>query len=249
MNLANIRIVMIETSHPGNIGACARAMKNMGLSQLYLVKPIRFPDEEATARASGASDVLEHASVCDSLAQALEGCGVVVGASARRRAITWPEFNPRECAAFVAPYSDDTEIAIVFGRECSGLRNEELDCCSHLVHIPCNEVFSSLNVAAAVQVISYELRMQLLQGNTANDEPVLIDQPATSEELEGMYEQMQQALVEIDFFDPDKPGKLMRRLRRLYNRTALERREVNILRGILSAAQRQARLGACPRTD
>ncbi|MCF6218313.1 MAG: RNA methyltransferase [Gammaproteobacteria bacterium] len=244
MKLANIRIVMVETTHPGNIGACARAMKNMGLSRLHLVKPARFPDNDAFARASGASDILDQAVVSDSLAQAVEACGVVVGASARRRSIAWPEFNPRECAEFVAPYSEDVEVAIVFGRESSGLTNEELDCCSHLVHIPCNPEFSSLNVAAAIQVICYELRMQLLQGDVAQDEQAVPDRLATSEELEGMYEQMQQTLIEIDFLDADKPRKLMRRLRRLYNRTALERREVNILRGILSAAQRQARIAA-----
>lgn len=244
MNLANIRIVMIETSHPGNIGACARAMKNMGLSQLHLVKPKHFPDGDAFARAAGASDILDKATVCCTLEQALGGCGVVVGASARRRSIAWPEFDPRECAEFVAPYSDVANVAIVFGRESSGLKNEELDCCSHLVHIPCNEDFSSLNVAAAIQVISYELRMQLKQRQVSDNEVLLHEELAASEELEGMYEQMQQTLIDIDFLDPDKPRKLMRRLRRLYNRAALEPKEVNILRGILSAAQRQARIAA-----
>jgi len=244
MKLANVRIVMIETTHPGNIGACARAMKNMGLSQLYLVKPKLFPHDEATARASGASDVLQQASVCESLEQALEGCSVVIGASARRRSISWPELNPRECASLVAPHSQQATAAIVFGRESSGLSNEELDRCGYLVHIPCNDQFSSLNVAAAIQVISYELRMYLEQEKQAEGELELLDQPATSEELESLYEHMQQALIEIDFLDSDKPRKLMRRMRRLYNRAALDRREVNILRGVLSAAQRQAQLAS-----
>lgn len=244
MKLANVRIVMVETSHPGNIGACARAMKNMGLSQLYLVKPRLFPHDEATARASGAGDVLQQATICGSLDQALEGCSVVIGASARRRSIAWPELNPRECAALVAPHSQEANVAIVFGRESSGLSNEELDRCGYLVHIPCNEAFSSLNVAAAIQVVSYELRMYLEQGEAVEEAIESLDEPATSEELEGLYEHMQQALVDIDFLDADKPRKLMRRVRRLYNRAVLERREVNILRGILSAAQRQSKLAA-----
>ncbi len=244
MKLANIRIVLIETSHPGNIGACARAMKNMGLSQLRLVRPKHFPDDDATARAAGASDVLQEAGVCESLEQALEGCSVVVGASARRRSIAWPEFDPRECAEFVAPYSSETEVAIVFGRERTGLTNEELDRCNYLVHIPCNESFSSLNVAAAVQVITYELQVASRQEIQSDEKNETFDEKATADELENFFEHMQQALVDIDFLDPEKPKKLMRRVRRLYNRAALERHEVNILRGVLSAAQRQARLAA-----
>ncbi len=240
MKLANIRIVMIETTHPGNIGACARAMKNMGLSQLYLVKPRLFPHDEASARASGADDILRAVTLCDSLGEALNGCRVVVGASARRRAIAWPELNPRECAEMVAPYSEQGEVAIVFGRESSGLTNEELDSCSHLVHIPCNPDFASLNVAAAIQVVAYELRMSANVSTSELIELEEMDLPATSEELEGLYEHMEQALIEIDFLDPEKPRKLMRRLRRLYNRASLEKREVNILRGILTTAQRQA---------
>jgi len=241
MNLVRIRIVMIETTHPGNIGACARAMKNMGLCQLYLVKPRRFPDAEATARSSGAIDILENAVMCDSLEQALEGCGVVVGASARRRSIAWPELNPRECAELAAKHSMEADVAILFGRESSGLTNEELDRCGYLVHIPCNPDYSSLNVAAAVQVVAYELRMGF-QAPLQSLESEWEDLPATAEELEALYQHLEQALIEIDFLDPDKPRKLMRRLRRVFNRAALEKRELNILRGILTAAQRQAKL-------
>lgn len=238
MKLSNIRIVMIETSHPGNIGACARAMKNMGLTQLYLVKPRLFPHEEASARASGADDLLKQAVVCDTLVEALEGCSVVVGASARRRSIAWPELNPRECAEMLSPHSNHEDVAVIFGRESSGLTNEELDSCGYLVHIPANPDFSSLNVAAAIQLIAYELRMVVEQGKVSVDELQEKDRIATNDELEGLYQHMQQALVDIDFLDPDKPRKLMRRLRRLYNRASLEHREVNILRGILTAAQR-----------
>jgi len=238
MKLANIRIVMIETSHPGNIGACARAMKNMGLHQLYLVKPERFPHNDATARAAGADDLLQQAVVCDDLNEALSGCSVVVGASARRRSIAWPELDPRQCAQMLSPHSEQGEVAVIFGRESSGLTNEELDRCGYLVHIPANPEFSSLNVASAIQLVAYELRMHQLQGEVLPSEREEFDQIATNDELEGLYQHMQQALVDIDFLDPEKPRKLMRRLRRLYSRASLEKHEVNILRGVLTAAQR-----------
>jgi tRNA (cytidine32/uridine32-2'-O)-methyltransferase len=239
MKLDKVRVVLMETTHPGNIGAAARAMKNMSLSRLYLVKPRLFPHDEATARASGATDLLENAVLCDSLDQALEGCGTVIGASARRRSIRWPEFDPRECAEFVDAQTQAGDVAIIFGRESSGLSNEELDRCGHLVHIPCNPDFSSLNIAAAIQVLCYELHMRVGQQQMATLESE--DLPATMDELEGFYQHLEQTMVEIEFLDPDKPRKLMRRLRRLFNRSAVEKRELNILRGILTAAQIKAR--------
>lgn len=232
----NIRIVLVNTSHPGNIGATARAMKNMGLSELYLVEPARFPDADATARASGADDVLAKATVCNSLADAISGCSVVMGASARLRRLPWPLREPREAAAEVVTAAATTPVAIVFGREHSGLTNAELEQCNALVHIPCNQQYSSLNVAAAVQVISYELFLAMRVSTPTVDEKVEL---AKADELERFYTHLEQTLVEIDFLDLENPRLLMRRLKRLFNRAQLEQTEVNILRGILTATQKQ----------
>ncbi len=237
--LAQIRIVLIETSHPGNIGAAARAMKVMGLSRLYLVAPQQFPSAEATARASGADDLLAGAVVCPDLESALAGCTRVYGASARSRTIPWPLFSPRECAAQVAEVPGDETVAFVFGRESSGLTNAELERCSALLHIPTNPDYSSLNLAAAVQVVSYELRQALLEPGpeeASEGEPL-----ADHTDVERFYDHLEQTLVELEFLDPENPRQLMRRLRRLFNRTALQVVEVNILRGILTAAQKKAR--------
>lgn len=233
-----IRIVMVETSHPGNIGACARAMKNMCLDQLYLVNPRSFPDLEAYSRSAGANDVLDKATVCTSLAEALADCDLVVGASARRRSIPWPELDPRQCAEKIVNEDELTQAAIVFGRERTGLENEELDLCHYLLHIPCNPEYSSLNVAAAVQVVTYELMMQ----SQATRQPPLNrrskrEAPATNQEMEALFEHMQQTLYDIEFINPENPGFMMRRLRRLLGRAGVEKTEMNILRGILTAAQ------------
>lgn len=233
--LDDIRIVLVETSHPGNIGAAARAMKNMGLSRLYLVQPAQFPHADATSRASGADDILASAIVCDNLDEALSGCTHVVGASARLRSLPWPLVAPRECAAGVM--TQQGQSAIVFGRERSGLTNEELQRCSQLVHIPCNPDFSSLNVASAVQLLCYEMFLASGQAPVASQDDD--SEPVTSEELEGFYGHLEQTLVDIDYLDPDKPRQLMRRLRRLYNRTGLEKTELNILRGMLTAMQKR----------
>jgi len=239
MDFPRIRIVMVETSHPGNIGAAARAMKNMELEQLYLVNPVLFPHREAVSRSSGAEDLLEKAVVCDSLAEALEGCAMVFGASARSlRAIPWPQVDARGCAELVGDKRGaDVEVAVLFGREDSGLTNEELELCNYLVHIPTNPAYSSLNVAAAIQVVAYELYMARIgewQGTPSNK----ADVPAAADEVEGFFAQLEQTLVAIDFLDPENPRQLMRRLRRLFNRAVLEKVEVNILRGILSSVQK-----------
>lgn len=235
--LARVRVVMVDTSHPGNIGAAARAMKNMHLSQLYLVKPQLFPHAEATSRASGADDILAQAKVCATLPEALHGCALVFGASARRRTIPWPLVDARSCAGMALEQAcTGGEVAIVFGREHSGLTNDELELCNYLMHIPSNSEYSSLNVAAAIQVVAYELNMATL-GEARIDAPVLerqaYDEPATADEIEGFFQHLEHTLTAIEFFDPDNPRQLMRRLRRLYNRTHLEKTEVNILRGIL----------------
>jgi len=236
--LTNIRIVLVNTSHPGNIGAAARAMKNMGLSELVLVQPASFPHADATARASGADDLLQRATVCESLAEAIDGCALVFGASARLRSLPWPIVEPREMAQQVVSEASQAPVAIVFGREHSGLTNAELEACNALVHIPCNEAFSSLNIAAAVQVLCYEVNLASGAATAKADDDSEI---ATSDELERFHQHLEETLVEIDFLDPEKPRLLMRRLKRLFNRARLEQTEVNILRGILTATQKFGR--------
>jgi len=235
MSLDNIRIVLIGTTHPGNIGAVARAMKNMCLSQLYLVQPKEFPCAEATARASGADDLLCNARVCNSLDEALDGCHLVVGASARLRRVEWPQFAPRECASQLLSEAREGAVALVFGRENSGLSNAEMDRCQYLVHIPANEEYSSLNLSMAVQVLAYELRMTSLERCSPELKPER--QVATADEMEGFIQHLKQTMQDIHFSDPRQSTRLLRRLRRLFNRAQPDNDELNILRGILSAAQ------------
>ncbi|NCF51970.1 TrmJ/YjtD family RNA methyltransferase [Gammaproteobacteria bacterium] len=229
----SIRIVLVGTTHPGNIGAVARAMKNMGVTELALVEPRHFPHAKATARASGAVDVLENAAVFDTLAEAIEDCVFVAGASARARAINWPCLEPRDCAVELLEKNQAGNVAAVFGPEKYGLTNAHLDLCDTLLTIPTNPDFSSLNLAMAVQVLTYELRVAGLQGKPVRYEP---DAPlATSAELEHFYAHLEQVLTDLRFLDPDNPRHLMRRLRRLFIRAAPDKNEVNILRGILAA--------------
>ena len=233
----SIRIVLVGTTHPGNIGACARAMKNMGVTDLALVNPRFFPHEEATVRASGADDVLEHATVTVTLEEAISDCVYVAGASARTRAIDWPSLEPRDCAARLIEESSKGTVAAVFGPEKSGLSNADLDHCDTLLTIPTNPDFSSLNLAMAVQVITYELRLASESGVVTGKEPDVL--PATNDELEYFYTHLEQVLSDISFLDPDNPRTLMRRLRRLFIRAHLDKNEVNILRGILTAVERK----------
>ena len=234
-----VRIVLVEPTHPGNIGAVARAMKNMGLMRLMLVRPRQYPHADATARASGADDVLAEATVNSSLDEALTGCGLVVGASARLRNLSLPQLDPHQCAQQVMQEAISTEVALVFGREHSGLTNDELGRCHHLVHVPSNPDYSSLNLAAAVQVLTYELRMVCLAAQHA-DEPGSSDEPpAPADDMERFYAHLQETLEQIGFLDAENPRIMMRRLRRLFNRARLNEVEMNILRGILTAAQRQ----------
>lgn len=241
MKQQKIRIVLIETSHPGNIGAVARAMKNMCIESLYLVNPREYPSAVATARASGADDVLANAVVCSDFESAIANCQLVIGASARLRSIGWPELNPRECANLVSSTSGSDAVAIVFGREDSGLSNSELDKCQYLVHIPTNAEYSSLNIAAAVQVICYELYFAKSEQNSdlnnSNQMTVNEGERASSKELEGFFTHMETTLKEIGFLKPPSCQKLMRRLRRLYNRANLDSTDINILRGVMSAAE------------
>ena len=231
----NIRIVLVETSHPGNIGAAARAMKTMCLSELVLVNPGEFPHADASARASGAVDLLEQARVVTTLDEALADCTLVAGTSARRRGIGPPELPPRECMARVyATAAGGQQTALLFGRERIGLTNEELDRCHVLVNIPANPEYGSLNLAAAVQVLGYEY--MLARGTV----PVPMEadsMPATAEEMERLYEHLESAALETGFLDPANPKHLMRRLRRLFNRALPDQNEVHILRGLISALQ------------
>lgn len=240
--LGRVRIVLVNTSHPGNIGSVARAMKTMGLSRLMLVEPKQYPSAEATARASGADDLLARAEVCADLDSALAGCHWVVGASARLRRIPVPPMVPRECAERARGETARGEVALVFGREQSGLTNEELDRCHALVHIPTDAAYGSLNLAMAVQVLAYELRMAHIGEWSPPEEAGEQTPLAGTEEAERFYAHLEEALVDLDFLDPDNPRQLMRRLRRLFSRVRLDVNEVNILRGILTAAQK-ARTG------
>ena len=232
----SIRIVLVGTTHPGNIGAVARAMKNMGLSELYLVNPKVFPHEDATARASGASDILERARVVDSLEKALVDCVYVAGASARSRTINWPCMGPRDCAERMIQENEHGDVACVFGPEKTGLHNDDLDLCHTLLTIPTDPGFSSLNLAMAVQVFTYEVRVASMLG----EGPVFDVEapPATSDEMERFYEHLENVLRDIRFLDPDNPRHLMRRMRRLFIRARPDKNEVNILRGILTAVDR-----------
>jgi tRNA (cytidine32/uridine32-2'-O)-methyltransferase len=232
----NIRTVLVETSHPGNIGAAARAMKTMCLKRLYLVRPRFYPHAEASARAAGAVDVLAGAVVCDSLDEALSGARLVIGTSARSRSLEWPQLNPRDCAARIIAESAAGEVALVFGRERTGLTNVELDRCHFVTTIPCNPAYRSLNLAAAVQVMCYELMMSA--GGAAGADASRPAEPlAPADEVELFYRHLEQTLIALQFLDPANPRHLMRRLRRLFNRIRLTRNEVNILRGILTAAR------------
>ena len=238
--LSNVRIVLVEPSHPGNIGAAARAMKNMSLNQLYLVTPGKFPHPEASVRASGADEILDAAVVTDDLQAALADCALVFGTSARLRTLKWPQLDPHQAAQRICSACQASTVAIVFGRERTGLTNAELDLCQYLVHIPCNDDFSSLNLAAAVQVLSYEI-MSVSQQLSAQASPAVDELPVSQEEMQGFYRHLEQTLIAIEFLDPEQPKKLMRRLRRLFSRAQPVQSEINILRGILSAIDKQRR--------
>ncbi|MCX7628240.1 MAG: RNA methyltransferase [Methylophilaceae bacterium] len=235
--LDNIRIVLCQTSHPGNIGATARAMKTMGLSHLMLVRPRSFPHTEADALASGATDVLQRASVCETLERALTGCALTIGFTARSRELSPPAITVHEAAVEAIQIAAHQEVALVFGNETSGLSNHELIRCQRLAYIPANPEYASLNLAAAVQVAAYELRL------AAESQPATLDNAptlATHEAMEGFYAHLERTLVEIGFLDPAMPKRLMPRLRRLFSRAGLEKEEIDILRGILNCISRQS---------
>lgn len=237
----NLRIVLVQTSHPGNIGAVARAMKNMGLSRLTLVAPRRFPDDEAVWRAANAADVLEGAEVVADLESAVGDCGLVVGTSARERTIPWPVLDARACCVQLAAEAVRQPVAVVFGREDRGLTNEELRRCNLHLSIPTADSYSSLNLAMAVQIICYELRMALTSGDASIDPLADWDQPpASNADIERLMVHFEQTLGQIGFLNPAAPKQLMTRLRRLFLRARPDNMEVSILRGILTAVQQKA---------
>ena len=230
--LKNIRVVLCETAHPGNIGAPARALKTMGLGQLLLVAPQRFPDPQAEWLAVGAIDVLARARVCANLDEALAGSAFTVACTARPREVAVPMVAAREAAARIVEVARTQPVALVFGNETCGLTAAEVKLCQLLATIPADPEFSSLNVAAAVQVLAYELRIAAL-GETMPDDKAR--EHATYEEVERFYEHLERSMLESGFLNPEHPKKLMPRLRRLFSRAQLEQEEVNILRGVLKA--------------
>lgn len=229
--LARVRIILVHTSHPGNIGATARAMLTMGITRLVLVAPQRFPDVEASARASGADAVLNDAQVVTTLGEALAGCAFAVGLSARPRAFAGRVLPLRDAAAAAVHRVDDGDVALVFGTEMSGLSNADLAQCQMVATIPANPDFASLNLAAAVQVAVYELRLAVGMRDVWAAPRFA---PATHDEIEALYDHARASLITLRFLDPARPRRLLPRLRRLFGRAALEREEVNILRGILA---------------
>lgn len=240
MNLDHIHIVMVETTHSGNVGAAARAMKNMGLSQLVLVNPQCHIDEQAYARASGADSILNQCRVFATLPEALQDTHLIVGTSARPRTLSWPQLEPGTLPDRVAELEEGERASILFGREHSGLTNDEMQLCHYALTIPTVEGFSSLNVASAIQIICYELYAQLGQSADAasipkqsNKEPV-----ANAGELDGLFDHLEKTITLTGFLNPQNPGQMMKRLRRLLLRAHPSRNEVNILRGILTSVEK-----------
>ena len=243
----NLRIVLVGTQHPGNIGSAARAMKTMGLSRLVLVAPEKAPDRDTQAMAAGADDLVEAAPVFASLAEAVADCRWVLGATARNRRIQLEPLHPRDAARRAVLATASGPVALVFGRERTGLDHAALQLCHAAVHIPSDPAFSSLNLAAAVQVLSYELRCALLGDAPADDAAAMRTAPpgegaASHAELEGFFAQLADTLEQIDFHKGRAPESAMRKLRRLYLRANLDSADVRLLRGVLADAQRMARL-------
>mgnify|MGYP006086374389 FL=1 len=242
MNPNNIQVVLVHTTNAGNIGGAARAMKNMGLHRLTLVAPKSFPTPEAEWRAASAADVLAGARVVETLQEAIADCQFVVGTSARERRIPWPVQNARHCAERVATYSSDQQVAILFGREDRGLLNEELQLCNLHCHIPTHESYTSLNLAMAVQIVAYELRMCEVADSYPAAEDAHWDTPfATADAKQHFYQHLESTLTEIGFLDPVAPRQLMPRFMRLFNRINLDEMELGMLRGMLTQTQKSAR--------
>ena len=238
-NLLNsVKVVLVGTTHPGNIGATARAMKNMGILDLALVEPKEFPSDVATFRSKAAKDILEKASVHKNLAEAISECELVVGTSARERTVPWPVLNPKEAAQEMHKSSQNGKVAIVFGREDRGLTNEELGLCNFHVHIPSDPEYSSLNLSQAVQILAYEIRLSYLQDRHVNKEYWDVEL-ANNEQTERLINHMDELMQEVDFYDVENPRKLLVRVRRFFKRSKIDVMEANIFRGLFATIQKK----------
>ena len=238
--LENSRIVLVNTSHTGNIGSAARAMKTMGLSSLYLVDPISLPDGKASALAAGAGDVLANATIVGSLSEAIADCGLVIGTTMRERGNAWSTLTPRISGEKLVKEVQNFPVALVFGRENNGLSNDELHQCHFNAAIPANPEYSSLNLAAAVQTFCYEIRMAFLDASEYQqaERKTDLEYPLV-EDLERFYTHLEHTLQKTEFIVPNHPGMVMHKLRRLFNRARPEALELNILRGILSSIEKK----------
>ena len=238
-NLLNsVKVVLVGTTHPGNIGATARAIKNMGILNLALVQPKEFPSDVATFRSKAAKNILENAEVYESLKDAVSECELVVGTSARDRTIPWPVLNPREAAAEMHKSSLNGDVAIVFGREDRGLTNDELGLCNFHVHIPSDPEYSSLNLSQAVQILAYEIRLAYLEENERNEDYWDVDL-ANNEQTERLINHMDEIMQEVDFYDTENPRKLLVRVRRFFKRSKIDVMEANIFRGFFATIQKK----------
>ena len=235
-----VRVILVETTHPGNVGAAARAMKNMGLTELVLVKPYDFPSNKAIYRSASAEDVVNCARVVDTVEEAIADCQLVIGTSARNRRIPWPMLTPKECGKQVSiAASEQKLVGLMFGRESKGLRNDELQKCHYHVCIPTGKAYTSLNLAMAVQVITYEILQAKIEGVPPHpnwDRPL-----ASAQAMEHLYQHLEATLVQVKFHDEDNPRQLMTRIRRMFSRIQPDQMEVNILRGFLSAINKKGK--------
>ncbi|MDA0146778.1 tRNA (cytosine(32)/uridine(32)-2'-O)-methyltransferase TrmJ [Vibrio sp. LaRot3] len=237
--LNNVKVVLVGTSHSGNIGSAARAMKVMGFTNMVLVDPQCEVDGQSIALAAGAADIAQNAQVVSTLEEAVEDCSLVVGSSARSRTLEWPMLEPRECGEKCAQEGLTSKVAIVFGRERTGLTNEELQTCHYHVCIPANPEYSSLNLAMAVQTISYEIRVAHLEQEKAlHPEQKPVEYPR-HKELEMFFDHLEKVMVDTQFISQEQPGKVMNKMRRLFSRARPELQEINTLRGVLTAIEKK----------
>ena len=236
--LNTVKVVLVGTTHPGNIGAAARAIKNMGIFNLALVKPKEFPSDIAIYRSKAAKDILENAEIYESLEDAIAGCKLVVGTSARARSVPWPVFNPRDAAEEMRKISKQGNVAIVFGREDRGLTNDELGLCNFHVHIPSDPKYSSLNLSQAVQILAYEIRLAYSRDEVISEVKWDVDL-ANNEQTERLIDHMEELMQDVEFYDVENPRKLLLRVRRFFKRSEIDVMEANIFRGLFSAIQKR----------
>ena len=236
--LNTVKVVLVGTTHPGNIGAAARAIKNMGIFNLALVKPKEFPSDIAIYRSKAAKDILENAEIYETLKDAIAGCKLVVGTSARARSVPWPVFNPRDAAEEMRKISKQGNVAIVFGREDRGLTNDELGLCNFHVHIPSDPKYSSLNLSQAVQILAYEIRLAYSRDEVISEVKWDVDL-ANNEQTERLIDHMEELMQDVEFYDVENPRKLLLRVRRFFKRSKIDVMEANIFRGLFSAIQKR----------